>query len=138
MIKSFFTKEQIWLDKWDNYLQESERGLYNQLSFWIKSYEVYGFNYDFFILTEDDTIIGGCGVVLAKFSVFKFLIVPCGPVLDKNQEHLIDEIVTDLKKYAVEKNCCYFQISVPVIKEGKDFHDYTLSTLPKKVSFTKG
>lgn len=138
MIKSFFTKEQIWLDKWDNYLQETERGLYNQLSFWIKSYDVYGFDYDFYIITEKDKIIGGCGLVIAKFSVFKFLIVPCGPVLDKNQEHLIDEIVTDLKEYAVKKKCCYFQINLPIIKNGINFHDYTSDTISDESIFYKG
>ena len=138
MIKSFFTKEQIWLDKWDNYLQETERGLYNQLSYWIKSYDVYGFNHDFYIITENDKIIGGCGLVIAKFSFFKFLIVPCGPVLDKNQEHLMDSILIDLKKYAVEKKCCYFQINLPIIKNRIDFHEYTLDKISKESIFHKG
>lgn len=138
MIKSFFTKEQSWLDKWDNYLQSTERGLYIQLSFWIKAYNVYGFNYDFYIITDNDKIIGGCGVVIAKFSVFKFLIVPCGPVLDKNQEHLIDSVLTDLKEYAINNNCCCFQINLPIIKEEVGFHDYTLNKIPSKSIFYSG
>lgn len=138
MIKSFFTKEQSWLDNWDNYLQSTERGLYIQLSFWIKAYNVYGFNYDFYIITDDDKIIGGCGVVIAKFSVFKFLIVPCGPVLDKNQEHLIDSVLTDLKEYAINNNCCCFQINLPIIKEEVGFHDYTLNKIPSKSIFYSG
>ncbi|GAA4076080.1 hypothetical protein GCM10022389_22370 [Flavobacterium cheonanense] len=138
MIQSFFTKEQNWLDKWDNYLQETERGLYNQMSFWIKSYDVYGFDHDFYIITENDKIIGGCGIVIAKFSVFKFLIVPCGPVLDKNQEHLMDLVLNNLKEYAVQKNCCYFQINLPLLKEGDAFHDYTLDKISSNSIFYTG
>lgn len=137
MIKSFFTKEQIWLDKWDNYLQETERGLYNQLSYWIKSYDIYGFDYNFYIITENDKIIGGCGLVIAKVSVFKFLIVPCGPVLDKNQEHLLDIVLTDLKEYAINKSCCYFQINLPIIKDRIGFHDYTLNKISTDSTFYK-
>ncbi|MFZ4105867.1 lipid II:glycine glycyltransferase FemX [Flavobacterium sp.] len=138
MIKSFFTKDQSWLDKWDNYLQETERGLYNQLSFWIKAYDIYGFNHDFYIITDNDEIIGGCGIVIARFSIFKFLIVPCGPVLDKNQEHLIDSILKDLKEFAIQKNCCFFQINLPITKEGVGFHDYTLDKISSNSIFYSG
>ena len=62
-MKFFFTKEQNWLDKWDAFLLQTERGLYNQLSDWIKSYEVYGFDFNFLIATENDKIVGGCGIV---------------------------------------------------------------------------
>ena len=95
MIESFFTKDQDWLDKWDLFLQKTERGLYNQLSDWIKAYQVYDFDYTFYIITYDKEIVGGCGLVLAKFSFLKFLIVPCGPVLIKEFENQLDNCIKD-------------------------------------------
>jgi lipid II:glycine glycyltransferase (peptidoglycan interpeptide bridge formation enzyme) len=138
MIKSFFTKDQVWLDKWDEYLQETNRGLYNQLSDWIKSYQVYGFDYDFYLITENETIVGGCGIVIAKFSFFKFLIVPCGPVIEQKHEIEIDKLIAEIKEYAQNKNCCYFQINLPLIKGNDVFHDYTLDQLSEKSLFYSG
>lgn len=138
MIKSFFTKEQNWLDQWDNYLQGTERGLFVQMSLWIKSYDVYGFDYDFYIITKNDEIIGGCAMVIPKFSFFKFLIVPCGPVLNNGEEYLIDSVINDLNEYAVQKKCCFLQINVPIVKDNKNFHDYALSKIASDSIFYSG
>lgn len=138
MIKSFFTKEQHWLDKWDAYLQESERGLYNQLSDWIKAYSVYGFDHNFYLITENDKIVGGCGIVIARFSIFKFLIVPSGPVIENNYEDKIEECINDLKKFAEKNNCCYFQINLPFIKDNNGFHNYTLNEVLSDNVFYSG
>lgn len=138
MIKSFFTKDQEWLDKWDNYLQETERGLYNQLSGWIKAYDVYGFDYNFYLITDDNKIVGGCGMVIAKFSFFKFLIVPCGPVVEKSYEDQVEKCITDLANYAKEIRCCYFQINLPVINTGMGFHDYCLTKINTDSYFYSG
>ncbi|MEC4004392.1 peptidoglycan bridge formation glycyltransferase FemA/FemB family protein [Flavobacterium sp. SUN052] len=138
MTEFFFTKEQKWLDEWDAFLQKSERGLYNQLSDWIKSYEVYGFDYDFFLIKENGTIVGGCSIVIAKFSFFKFYIIPCGPVLSKGFENKIDYIIETLKKDATKRNCCYFQISLPIVNDSRVFSDYTLPTVPNSSIYFSG
>ena len=138
MIQSFFTKEQHWLERWDLFLQQTERGLYNQLSDWIRAYEVYGFDYQLFILTENDQIVGGCGIVIAKFSFFKFYTVPCGPVLVQEHENQIDFILTKLKNDATTKGCCYFQISLPVVSGTQSKFDYTLSAHLKSKVYDTG
>lgn len=137
-MNSFFTKDQQWLDKWDTFLQESERGLYNQLSDWIKSYEVYGFDYTFLIVTVDDKIIGGCGIVIAKALFFKFYCIPCGPVLRNEYEDKVDFILEKLKKDAVKRGCCYFQISLPVVNSEVTFSDYTIKNLSSTSSYFSG
>ncbi len=138
MSKAFFTKDQHWLDQWDNFLQNSERGLYNQLSDWIKAYQVYGFDYSFYIITQNETIIGGCGMVIAKVGFFKFLCVPSGPVIDEHHENAIETCLSDLLNFAKKTNCCYFQINVPFVKSGTNFHNYTMTTLSEKSSFYSG
>lgn len=138
MIESFFTKEQEWLDKWDNYLQETERGLYNQLSDWIKAYDVYGFDYNFYLITDGDKIVGGCGMVIAKFTFFKFLIVPSGPVVEKPYEDQVEKCITDLANYAKKIKCCYFQMNLPVINTGMGFHDYCLTKINADSYFYTG
>src|SRR6478672_3520913 len=132
----FFSKNQDWLDRWDAFLQHTERGLYNQLSDWIKSYEVYGFDYNFLIAVEGDAIVGGCGIVIAKFSVFKFFTVPSGPVLDVGYENTLDEFLNHLQTEAKKTGCCYFQLSLPSC--GSNFHHYCLDAISTKSSYFSG
>lgn len=134
----FFTKDQNWLNKWDAFLQETERGLYNQLSDWIKSYEVYGFDYNFLIATENDKIIGGCGIVIAKFSFFKFFTIPSGPVIAVGFENCADDLIIQLKNEAQKTNCCYFQISLPYCKDDLNFHNYNLEKIPNTSVYYSG
>ncbi len=132
----FFTKEPSWLDKWDAFLQETERGLYNQLSDWIKSYKVYGFDYTFLLAVEKDTIVGGCGVVIAKFSLFKFFIVPSGPVFGVGFESHLDDFLLQLQTEAKRTNCCYFQLSLPYCDE--NFSNYSLDSVSKTSTYFSG
>lgn len=134
----FFTKEQVWLDQWDQFLQESERGLYNQFSDWIKSYEVYGFQYNFLIATENDRIVGGCGIVIAKFSFFKFFCVPSGPVIRVGYEKTLDTFISELKQEAQNTDCCYFQISLPYCDGNANFSHYNLDNISNTSSYFGG
>lgn len=137
-MQSFFTKEQVWLDRWDLFLQQTERGLYNQLSDWIKAYEVYGFDYQLFVLVDDDQIVGGCGIVMAQFSFFKFSIVPCGPVLLPNYENELDFVLTQIKNNAKAKGCCYLQISLPIVQGNQPPFEYILSPSIKSKVYDLG
>lgn len=138
MIKHFFTNEQLWLDKWDDFLKKSDRGLYNQLSSWIKFYEVYGFETTFYIITKDDSIVGGCAIVIAKFSLFKFYIIPCGPVLIHEFEYKLDFIIEQLQMDASKRGCCYFQLSIPFLKNQNLNLDYTLQNLQSDSIYFSG
>jgi hypothetical protein len=40
-----------------------------------------------------------------------------------------------LKEYAVQKNCCFFQINLPLTKEGVGFHDYTIDKISSNSIF---
>lgn len=120
----FFTKDEQWLNQWDAFLQHSERGLYNQLSEWIKAYEVYGFDYSFLLAVDQGKIVGGCGVVIAKLSFFSFLTVPCGPVLEVGFENLLDGIISRLQSEAKARKCCCFQLSLPYAPQ--QFRHYML------------
>lgn len=137
-MNSFFTKEQHWQDKWDDFLQQSERGLYLQLSDWIKSYEVFGFEYQLFLVTEKDAVVGGCAIVIAKFSFFKFYIVPCGPVIIGTYEDQIDFIITELKSDARKKRCCYFQMSLPLLQNEATPYDYSIREIPPESIYFSG
>ncbi len=134
----FFTTNKDWLEKWDSFLQETNRGLYNQISAWIKSYEVYGFDYEFLLATQNNKIIGGCGIVIAKFSFFKFYIIPSGPVISLGNDDLIEEFVVKLKNRAKEKKCCYFQISLPYNNDNLNFCDYNLNSVSNTNSYFLG
>ncbi len=132
----FFTKSQDWIAKWDAFLLKSERGLYNQLSDWIKSYEVYGFDYQFLIVVQNDQIVGGCGIVIAQFSAFKFFTVPAGPVLEVGHDDLLDTVLAELQKEAKRTGCCYFQLSLPYCKP--NFRQYALETVAENSLYFTG
>ena len=81
-----FTKEQHWLDKWDEFVSFHHKGSHLILSDWLQSYNSYGFDFEIGICLENEEIIGGFGAVIAKVTFFKFYIVPLGPlVLDENR-----------------------------------------------------
>jgi lipid II:glycine glycyltransferase (peptidoglycan interpeptide bridge formation enzyme) len=136
----FFTKETSWLQKWDEYIQNSERGLYNQLSDWILFYSNFGFDYELLLLTENEEIVGGCILVIAKASIFKFAIVPCGPILNLEKEPNIDWIIKKLKDKANNLGCCYFQISMPILSDDSptDFNQFTISNYPANGLYYSG
>lgn len=133
-----FTTEKTWIDRWDAFLQQSERGIYIQLSDWIKSYDAYGFDSNFFIATENDTIIGGCAIVIARFSFLKFFIVSCGPILSEGYEQYADVMLKKLKDQAQKQNCCYFQISMPVCKDEVNPLNYCLDTISSNSFYNTG
>lgn len=123
----FFTKDQDWLDKWDAYLMQNSKGHYNQLSEWLKSYAAYGFSFELVLLTEDDKIVGGCGIIIAKVAFFKFVIIPAGPILDEDQEEKTETILTKIRDFSKEIKACYLQINMPFLENQKS--DYTISQL---------
>lgn len=134
----FFTKEQKWLDAWDVFLQDSERGLYNQLSDWVKSYQVYGFDFEFLIATENSKVVGGCGIIIVKFFGFIFHIVPSGPVVLEGYEFLVDILILNLTKKAVSEKSCYLQITVPLCKDNLSFNNYAIEKLPNDSIYFSG
>ena len=111
----FFTKQSSWLKKWDDFLRCDPKGSHLVCSDWLKSYQSYGFDYEVaLLLNEENTIIGGFGVVIPKFSFFKFYIIPHGPIFTKGYYDVINDCIIQLKSRAKSLKCCYIQFSVPV------------------------
>lgn len=113
MTDSFFTKEQVWLDKWDNYLQETPRSSYILLSDWVKSYVSYGFEIELGLVVKGEIIVGGFFAVVAKVAFFKFYIVPYGPIATNDEISVLNILISNVTNRAKEIKSCYCQINLP-------------------------
>ena len=112
-MKIVFAKNTKDFNEWDNYILNTNRGNHLMLTDWLNSYKSYGFPSEIIFIKQNDKIVGGIGAVVAKFSFFKFYIIPYGPISDHGHDDLISIILEEAKKSAIAKNCCYFQFSVP-------------------------
>ncbi|WP_264531302.1 lipid II:glycine glycyltransferase FemX [Flavobacterium sp. N502540] len=108
-----FTKESYWLDKWDEFVSNNNRGNHLILSDWLASYKSYGFDFELGICLDNDEIVGGLGAVIAKMGFFKFYIVPHGPIFNEGFENIIAFVIKELVKRAKKVKCCYLQYSLP-------------------------
>lgn len=126
-----FTKDEDWLDKWDTFVTKEDKGSHLLFSDWIKSYQSYGFDYEFCIGIKDDIIVGGYGAVIAKALVFKFFIVPFGPIVSKGFEKQLNEFITTVPQRATYNKSCYCHITLS-FSAVLNRHAYTI--LPKLVA----
>jgi hypothetical protein len=108
-----YTKDKDWIDKWDTFIINNDKGSHLMLSDWIKSYQSYGFDYEFCIGIYNDIIIGGYGVVIAKALVFKFFIVPYGPIVTKGYEGQFNQLIATVPERAKYHKSCYCHITLP-------------------------
>ena len=121
-MNSFFTKDADWLNKWDIFLKNENRGNHLLYSDWLSSYKSYGFDFEVFIvLNNTNEIVGGFGAVIAKSLIFKFYIVPIGPIFNIGFEHEIHNAITQIKMQSTKLGCCYVQFKLPIIKEKINF-----------------
>lgn len=111
------TKDPKWIQKWDEFLLNESRGSHLIYSQWLQSYASYGFDYEIFIVHEDEVIIGGYGAVIAKSFFFKFYIIPHGPIIIAGKEDKLERILSQLSIQAKKRGCCYFQYSLPISNE---------------------
>jgi lipid II:glycine glycyltransferase (peptidoglycan interpeptide bridge formation enzyme) len=109
----FFTKEEKWLKKWDEFISSNDQGSHLQLSDWLKSYNSYGFDFEVCICIENDQIIGGFGAVIAKVLFFKFYIIAYGPIVIQNY-NLLNSLIIIASERAKAIDCCYCQINLPI------------------------
>lgn len=100
------------LTKWDAFLATHPKGSHLLLSVWLQSYKSYGFDYDIVALLDDDeNIIAGYGAVLVKFFIFRFYILPYGPVFLKEEHFRL--LVSEMKKNAKKHGCAAIQFVMP-------------------------
>ncbi|MFM2229292.1 MAG: hypothetical protein RL607_550 [Bacteroidota bacterium] len=123
---------------WDQLLLNHPRGLYNQYSDWVKAYESYGFKTGMVFLKDHNRLVGGAGYVIAQFLFFKFIIVPCGPVLLPEYTADLDEFIRVLHQQAKKEGCCYFQISVPSTPNSIGDYRFNFEKLPESSFYYEG
>ncbi|HRE78354.1 MAG TPA: peptidoglycan bridge formation glycyltransferase FemA/FemB family protein [Flavobacterium sp.] len=121
-----FSKDKLWLDKWDSYVINEDRGSHLLLSDWNKSFYSYGFDFEIGILLDNDKIIGGFAAVIAKAFVFKFYIIPYGPIVSLGYEECLNELIEATNTRAKYHKTCYCHINIP-ITETQNLH--TLSAI---------
>lgn len=109
-----FTKDINWMQKWDDFLLQENRGSHLLYSDWLNSYASYGFDYEVLLVLENDKIIGGFGAVIAKSLLFKFYIIPHGPILKNGFENNLEKVIEVIPNRAKQLGCCYVQYSLPI------------------------
>ncbi len=138
MMELVITKEQLWLDKWDAYVLHENRASHLALSDWNKSFTSYGFEFEICLCIENDKIIGGFSAVIAKATIFRFYIVPFGPILSTGLECNLNVLIAQVQENAKKANCCYAHISLP-FSASVNPHAYPiLPELPALDKATKG
>ena len=125
-----FTKEQVWLRKWDDFVLTENKASHLLLSSWSQSFSSYGFDYEMCIYKDGDNIHGGFAAVIAKALVFKFYIVPYGPIVSENFSSELNRLVSEAYNRAKNLNCCYAHITLPFSKTANKHVYNTLPELP--------
>jgi lipid II:glycine glycyltransferase (peptidoglycan interpeptide bridge formation enzyme) len=118
-MKFIFTKEKAWLEKWDNFVSNNPKGSHLIHSDWLKSYESYGFDFEIGLVLDDNQIVGGYGVIIPKFLLFKFYIIPHGPIYDDNHDLYLEDHLSQIKLRAKAVGACYLQLSMPISSNKK-------------------
>lgn len=114
-MKSFFTTEQEWFNKWDAFLLLQDRGTHLQNSNWLNSYKSYGFTIELFLMLEESKeIIGGFIAVIAKKSIFKFYVIPQGPIVKQSKERYLKDAFNQIYLRSKLLKCSYAQFSIPI------------------------
>jgi lipid II:glycine glycyltransferase (peptidoglycan interpeptide bridge formation enzyme) len=116
------------LDKWDQFLMSSPRGHYCQLSTYLKSFKVYGFNFHVIALKyqKQDQIIGGIGLLEFRKKPFNFVAAPMGPIIDVGHEDAFSLLISEALSYSKSVGAFLFQLKIPFTEEFSD-----LAILPK-------
>jgi lipid II:glycine glycyltransferase (peptidoglycan interpeptide bridge formation enzyme) len=135
-MKVIVTKDEIYRAKWDSFILSNENGSHLQLSSWLQSYESYGFDYELFIIEENDEIIGGFGAVIAKVLFFKFYIIPYGPIVKEENSSIVAQLLKAIPLRAKKLNCCYCQVSFPVFRKPNFILDYNKNL--DEIGYKKG
>lgn len=108
-----FSKDKIWLEKWDNYVLNEDRASHLLLSDWNKSFGSYGFDFEICLLVDNNKIIGGFSAVIAKTLFIKFYIVPFGPIVSLGFENELDKLIQKVTERAMFFKSCYCHITLP-------------------------
>jgi lipid II:glycine glycyltransferase (peptidoglycan interpeptide bridge formation enzyme) len=108
------TKTQDWLNRWDEFVFNSPKGNHLVYSDWLQSYQSYGFDFEIgLVLDDNDIILAGYGAVIPKALIFKFYIIPIGPIVDECSDIILKTLFNHLENRARALKCTAAQISIP-------------------------
>jgi hypothetical protein len=107
------------LKEWDEFLLNSPRGHYCQLATWLKSYCVFGCDFDVLIARNDrfGPIIGGAGLLYFDKRIFRIMTMPIGPIVDIGQEDAAGPILQAALDYARSVGAAALQLHFPCSAE---------------------
>jgi hypothetical protein len=107
------------LKEWDEFLLNSPRGHHCQLSTWLKSYRVFGCDFEVLIARDESNgpIIGGAGLIHFDRRIFRIASIPIGPIVDIGQEDAAEPILQAALDYARGAGVATLQLHFPCSTE---------------------
>jgi lipid II:glycine glycyltransferase (peptidoglycan interpeptide bridge formation enzyme) len=107
------------LKEWDEFLLNSPRGHYCQLSTWLKSYCVFSCDFEVLVARNDrfGPIIGGAGLLYFDKRIFRIMTMPIGPIVDVGQEDAAGPILQAALDYAKGVGVTALQLHFPCSTE---------------------
>ena len=122
MIVQHINNDSWELDQWDQFLMSSPRGHYCQLSTYLKSFKVYGFNSHVIVVKYrgNDQIIGGIGLLEFGKQPLKLVVAPMGPIIDVGHEDSFSLLISEALSYSKSVGAFLFQLKIPFTEEFSD------------------
>ena len=107
------------LKEWDEFLLKSPRGHHCQLSTWLKSYCVFGCDFEVLVARNESLgpIIGGAGLLHFDRRIFRIASIPIGPIVDIGQEDAAEPILQAALDYARRAGVAALQLHFPCSAE---------------------
>jgi hypothetical protein len=107
------------LKEWDEFLLNSPRGHYCQLSTWLKSFCVFGCDFEVLVARTErfGPIIGGAGLLHLDRRIFRIATVPIGPIVDIEREYAAGPILQAALDYARGVGVAALQFHFPCSTE---------------------
>lgn len=124
------------LNQWDQFLMSSPRGHYCQLSTYLKSFRVYGFDYHVILAKhqENDQVFGGIGLIRFGKGPLAVVTAPMGPIIDVGQEWAFSSLISEALSYSRSVGAFLFQLKIPFTKKFADPAILPTLTMPSGAS----
>ena len=107
------------LKEWDEFLLNSPRGHHCQLSTWLKSYCVFGCDFEVLVARNESLgpIIGGAGLLHFDRRIFRIASIPIGPIVDIGQDDSAEPFLQATLDYARGAGVAALQLHFPCSTE---------------------
>ena len=127
-------------DQWDQFILSSPRGHYCQLSTYLKSFKVYGFNSHVIVVKHraDSQIVGGIGLLEFGKQPLNLVSGPMGPIIDVGHEDFFSPLISEALSYSKSVGAFLFQLKVPFTEEFSDPAILPRISMPENASHRYG